>query len=512
MRNQVIVLKEKLKLICIIQSTCLFVWCARVCLLCFFMSATNAFSQIMQGTRNTIMFKSVITRNRIDVRILRNSIALKSSVGIQNDEIVPKIGLEIHAQLDINSKLFSQGGNVYQAASNSQVDLLDVALPGTLPKLNSRALELAIISSLGLKCTVQESIHFDRKNYFYADMPAGYQITQYNKPIAKEGYVDFVVNYYRKLDVVSSPYKSKLVSSLWLEEEKSRTTFEPYKKRSCIKQIQLEQDSAKTLTHIDEESQQSICDLVDYNRSGASLIEIVFEPDLTSQHEASSLVRELISVLQSLGTCRCELQEGTLRVDANVSISSLRGQEIKSAKVELKNLNSLKALNGGIRYEIERQAKIIESGEHVTSETRTYDTKLNITLPLRAKEETVDYRFVPDPNLPSLKLDDVYIRNISQKLSSRLTANIQKKKNTDCVAEEKLTFEIEDPDEIEMLCLDLIKKMKSTSKKYVRDGHNRHMFRMLDKLSEITNDKVDIYAAMKILDRLLRKPHSDEVK
>lgn len=191
-------------------------------------------------------------------------------------------------------------------------------------------------------------------------------------------------------------------------------------------------------------------------------------------------------------------------MDANVSVASLHGKEVNSSKVELKNLNSLKALNRGIQQEIERQVNVIESGGIVMSETRTYDTRLGLTLPLRAKEDTVDYRFVPDPNLPPLKLDRTYIESIKGVFDSRKAT----KTSLDEPAERRVQFEIEDSDEIRELCLDLIKKMKNISKRYARDGQSRHMFMMLDKLCETTNDKVDVYAAMRILDELLRTPQS----
>lgn len=456
------------------------------------------------------MMRSTFSLCRSNSNISANIWTSKLSSINHHDKVIPKIGLEVHAQLDLKSKLFSQGGNVYQAPSNSQLDLLDIALPGTLPKLNLEALNLAIVSSIGLNCEVKRFTHFDRKNYFYSDMPAGYQLTQFNHPIAIEGHIDFDVDSYRRF-AISSPYKNAIVSSLYLEKKRSQVEFKPYKKRSRIKQIQLEQDSAKTLTHTGDEKDQLVCDLVDYNRSGACLIEIVFEPDLTSHHEATSLVMELMSILKALGTCKCELQEGTLRVDANVSIQSLDGHEATgSSKVELKNLNSLKALNKGIQSEIERQVKILSTGGEIISETRTFDTKSGVTLPLRMKEETVDYRFVPDPNLPPLRLDRSFIESIRQSMLTRKAESSVQDEFRNCT-ENRVKFDIEHPNEIEVLCLDLIKKMKSISKRYARDGESRHMFMMLDKLCEINNDKVDVYAAMRILDKLLRKP-STQVK
>lgn len=318
-----------------------------------------------------------------------------------------KIGLEVHAQLNVCSKLFSQGGNTSQAQPNSQLDLLDIALPGVLPKFSQTSLRFAIISALGLNCTIQDEISFDRKNYFYSDMPAGFQITQYNRPLAKNGYVDFIVR---------THHRSQLTHSQQYDVMKHIyprvLDFEPYIKRSKIKQIQLEQDSAKSLHEEDSYS------LVDYNRSGASLIEIVFEPDLTSHHEASSLIRELIVILKALGTCECHLQEGSMRVDANISIDNYN-------RVELKNLNSLKALSKGIESEIQRQTSLVQNGKTIIQETRTFDTKSGKTIRLRLKEGVVDYRYVPEPSIPPLRIDQELISELSMKLPTKSSADLR---------------------------------------------------------------------------------------
>lgn len=318
-----------------------------------------------------------------------------------------QIGLEVHAQLKLNSKLFSQG-SAEPSAPNTSLDVFDICMPGTLPKLNQEAIRLAVMTGLALNCNIQSEIHFDRKNYFYSDMPAGYQITQYAKPIATDGHLDFITRSYQHTTVqFNQSYDMHRHVFPDSHQDEQLDSFSPYIKKSQIKQIQLEQDSAKTL-HADDAN----FDLVDYGRSGIALIEIVFEPDLSNEHEATALVKELVALLRDIGTCECELQEGGLRVDANVSI-------VGYERVELKNLNSLRALNHGIRHEIIRQSALIDSGGRVLRETRSYDSKTNETKLLRHKEDTVDYRYVPEPNIPPLMIDVVPASVVAKPLISR---------------------------------------------------------------------------------------------
>lgn len=319
-------------------------------------------------------------------------------------DVKPTIGLEVHAQLNIKSKLFSTGANSSSSPPNTQVDYLDICLPGSMPRLNSAAIDSAITAALGLNCSIQDVIHFDRKNYFYTDMPAGYQITQYNNPLAKQGYLDFLVtNYHHSRIAHSHPYD--VIKYVEGDDRRRFEGFKPYLKRSHIKQIQLEQDSAKTMGQTMADGITELNNLIDYNRSGSALIEIVFEPDLTDPNEASALVRELILLLRRLNVCDGQLQEGSLRVDANVSINSINGQVVDreiSRRVELKNLNSLKALCNGIKSEIKRQSKLIMNGQPVIQESRSYDSRKDKTSSLRLKEESVDYRYMPEPNVPPL--------------------------------------------------------------------------------------------------------------
>jgi aspartyl-tRNA(Asn)/glutamyl-tRNA(Gln) amidotransferase subunit B len=310
-----------------------------------------------------------------------SSVSQKSIEMIDENELNNKfsqyesvIGLEVHAQIASKSKLFSSSGTSYTSPPNSEVSFFDTALPGTLPVLNRRCVEAAIITGLALNCQIAKRSLFDRKHYFYADMPAGYQITQQRDPIARNGFIEFIVH---------NEYSNR----------------KPYLKRSNLKQIQLEQDSGKSLQ--DETNNRS---LVDLNRAGIALMEFVFEPDLRSADEAVCLVRELVLILKQIKTCTCKMEEGVLRVDANISVH--QHNQPFGVRTEVKNLNSFRFIQNAIQYEISRQISLIQSGGHVVNETRMYDMKLRQTFPMRDKEVVQDYRFMPEPNLPPLLLCD----------------------------------------------------------------------------------------------------------
>jgi len=282
------------------------------------------------------------------------------------------VGLEVHAQIQTESKLFSGSGNRFAAPANSLVSLFDCAIPGSLPVLNRKCVEAAIMTGLALSCQINLVSEFDRKHYFYADMPAGYQITQQRLPLASDGSLDFVVY---------NPAVNKT----------------PYQMKSAIKQLQLEQDSGKSLH--DEVINGS---LIDLNRAGVGLMEIVFEPDLSNGDEAVALVGELINILSVLQTCDCKMEEGSLRVDANVSVNETGGP--LGTRTEIKNLNSLRSVARSIDYEIRRHIQILEANGRVVNETRGYDPQLKRTVSMRDKETKQDYRFMPEPNLPPLRL------------------------------------------------------------------------------------------------------------
>ncbi|OWR52657.1 glutamyl-tRNA amidotransferase subunit B [Danaus plexippus plexippus] len=280
------------------------------------------------------------------------------------------VGLEVHAQLNTKSKLFSGAENTFGGLVNNCVSLFDAAIPGTLPVLNRKCVELGILTALALSCKVNEVSTFDRKHYFYADLPSGYQITQQRAPLASGGIINFQV---------FTPGIHK----------------KPYKKSSKIKQIQLEQDSGKSLH--DSELKRS---LVDLNRAGAPLIELVFEPDLEDGEEAAALVKELVLIVQRLGACSGRMEEGALRVDANVSLR--RFGDPLSTRTEIKNIGSVRGVAGAVHHEIERQRSILENGGRIINETRAWDATAKVTIPMRDKEVVQDYRYMPEPNLPPL--------------------------------------------------------------------------------------------------------------
>ncbi|XP_033183655.1 glutamyl-tRNA(Gln) amidotransferase subunit B, mitochondrial isoform X2 [Bombus vancouverensis nearcticus] len=289
-----------------------------------------------------------------------------------NLEWKPSVGLEIHAQISTESKLFSGSPTSFNHSVNSCVSLFDCAVPGTMPVLNKKCVEAGVLTALALSCEVNAVSMFERKHYFYSDLPAGFQITQQRKPLAVNGEIKFNV------------FKSGL-------HKKS------YSKSSKIKQIQLEQDSGRSLHN--EVFGRS---LIDLNRAGIPLMEFVFEPDLTNGEEAAALVQELCLILQLLGTCSCKMQEGALRVDANVSVSKPNAP--LGVRTELKNIGSISALNHAVEYEIKRQISILQKGGQVINETRAWNPINKNTILMREKEDKHDYRFMPEPNLPPLYL------------------------------------------------------------------------------------------------------------
>ncbi|XP_074551486.1 glutamyl-tRNA(Gln) amidotransferase subunit B, mitochondrial [Halichoeres trimaculatus] len=285
-------------------------------------------------------------------------------------QLVGVVGLEIHAQINSNTKLFSGSAVRFSAPPNSLVSFFDASLPGTLPVLNKRCVEAAVMTGLALNCTINKKSLFDRKHYFYADLPTGYQITQLRQPIAVDGMLAY--------SFLGGKRRSQVI-----------------RKSVKITQIQLEQDSGKSL-HDELRSQT----LIDLNRAGVGLMELVMEPDMSCGEEAAAAVRELQLILQALGTCRGNMSEGQLRVDANVSVH--KPGEPLGIRAEVKNINSVRYLAKAIDYEIQRQIDVLQRGGSVQNETRAYDSKSGVTIPMRDKEGLQDYRFMPEPNLPPL--------------------------------------------------------------------------------------------------------------
>lgn len=255
---------------------------------------------------------------------------------------------------------------------NSAVSFFDASTPGTLPVLNRECVASGMKTALALNCLVNPVSMFDRKHYFYADMPNGYQITQQRQPLAKDGRLDLLIL--------------------------GPNTKKPYRKSVRLIQLQLEQDSGKSLH--DEYAGQS---LVDLNRAGVPLMELVFAPDLSDGEEAAALVKELILILTRLGTCSCRMEEGALRVDANVSVNR-EGEEL-GTRTEIKNIGSVRAVANAISHEIQRQIRVKEEGGQIHNETRAWNANTRDTVSMRDKEVLQDYRFMPEPNLPPLHVN-----------------------------------------------------------------------------------------------------------
>jgi aspartyl-tRNA(Asn)/glutamyl-tRNA(Gln) amidotransferase subunit B len=276
----------------------------------------------------------------------------------------PVIGLEVHVQLLTNSKIFCACSNRFGDAPNSNTCPVCLGLPGTLPILNKRVVEMATRASLAINCTVHEHSRFARKNYFYPDLPKGYQISQYELPLATGG---------------------------WIEVE-----HDGAKKRIGITRLHLEEDAAKNLHEGFAESATKA--YIDYNRCGTPLCEIVSEPDMRAPEEAYAYLTTLRQILLYTGVSDCNMEEGSLRCDANVSVR-LRGTQQFGTKVEVKNLNSFRFLQKALEYEIERHITVIESGGRISQETRLWNQSANRTDSMRSKEKAHDYRYFPEPDL-----------------------------------------------------------------------------------------------------------------
>jgi aspartyl-tRNA(Asn)/glutamyl-tRNA(Gln) amidotransferase subunit B len=288
------------------------------------------------------------------------------------------IGMEVHAQVTSKSKLFSGASTEFGGAPNSHVSLVDAAMPGMLPVINEECVRQAIRTGLGLKAKINLKSVFDRKNYFYPDLPQGYQISQYKSPIVGEGEV--IVD---------------------LEGGEAVTVG--------IERLHLEQDAGKSLH--DRSPTQSYVDL---NRSGVALMEIVSKPDLRSAEEAKAFLAKLRSILRYLGTCDGDMEKGSLRADVNVSVRK-PGAPL-GTRCEIKNMNSIRFIGEAIEHEARRQIEIIEDGGAIDQETRLFDPNKGETRPMRSKEEAHDYRYFPDPDLLPLEFDQTYIDELDKHL------------------------------------------------------------------------------------------------
>jgi len=303
----------------------------------------------------------------------------------------PVIGLEIHAQIISNSKLFSGASTNFGSEPNTQVSLVDAAMPGMLPVINKVCIEQAIKTGLSLNAQINKRSVFDRKNYFYPDLPQGYQISQYTQPIVGKGSIE--------IDLKNG--NSKKID---------------------ITRLHLEQDAGKSIHDLDPNKTY-----IDLNRSGVALMEIVSEPDIRSAEEAQEYVKKLRSILRYIQTCDGNMEEGSLRCDVNISVK--KRNEDFGTRCEIKNVNSIKSIGQAIEHEFHRQVEIIESGDKVQQETRLFDEKKGETRPMRTKEEAHDYRYFPDPDLPPLEISSNLIGEIKKNLPE--LPDVKKKKLID---------------------------------------------------------------------------------
>ncbi len=291
----------------------------------------------------------------------------------------PVIGLEVHAQLKTRTKIFCSCPTDFGAPPNDQVCPICLGMPGVLPVLNRRAVELAVRAGIALNCEISETTKFDRKNYFYPDLPKDYQISQYDQPVCRQGH-------------------------LLIDGKEIR-----------IHRAHLEEDAGKLVHAGAAGLHGSDYSLVDYNRCGVPLLEIVSEPDIATAEEARSYLTELRNILRYVGVCDGDLEKGSFRCDANVSIRPV-GDEKLGTKAELKNMNRFRAVQRAIQYEIARQTEVLERGERVVQETRLWNEATATTYPMRSKEDAHDYRYFPEPDLVPLKIERAWVQEIAFRL------------------------------------------------------------------------------------------------
>jgi len=297
---------------------------------------------------------------------------------MKNDKYEVVIGLEVHAQLQTNSKLFCGDSTSFGAAPNTHISPITLAHPGTLPRMNKKAIEFAIKLGLALNCEIEQKNYFARKNYFYPDLPKGYQISQHTTPICKNGVVKINVN----------------------NEQRSVQ----------LNRIHIEEDAGKSLHDVDDNYTA-----IDLNRAGVPLLEIVSEPDLHSSEEAFAYITELRRLVRWLEICDGNMEEGSMRCDANISIR-LKGEKKLGTRVEVKNLNSIRNVKKAIDLEVNRLIDIVESGAYVIQETRSFDADNNTTFSLRSKEDADDYRYFADPDLTPFHITDQFLQAVKDSL------------------------------------------------------------------------------------------------
>ncbi|HEX6181009.1 MAG TPA: Asp-tRNA(Asn)/Glu-tRNA(Gln) amidotransferase subunit GatB [Chitinophagaceae bacterium] len=304
------------------------------------------------------------------------------------DQYEVVVGLEVHAQLLTQSKLFCGDSAAYGGEPNTHISPVTLGYPGTLPVLNRKAVEYAVRMGLACHCGITSTNYFARKNYFYPDLPKGYQLTQHTTPICTEGYVTIEVN--------------------------------GNQKNIRLNRIHLEEDAGKSLHDADPDA---TC--VDYNRAGVPLIEIVTEPDIRSGDEAYAYLTALRKLLRYLEICDGNMEEGSMRCDANISVRK-KGEVKLGTKVEVKNLNSIRNVKRAIEYEAERMTVMLQNGETIVQQTRSYDADRNTTFAMRTKEEANDYRYFPDPDLPPFVVTDAWVQEIRSLIPALPEARIER--------------------------------------------------------------------------------------
>ena len=289
------------------------------------------------------------------------------------------MGLEVHTELSTKTKIFCNCSTQFGGEPNTHVCEICSGMPGTLPLLNKKVVEYAVRTGLATNCTITQYNKFDRKNYFYPDLPKAYQISQLYLPICRNGYIEV-------------------------------DTADGEKKKIRIHEIHMEEDAGK-LIHDEWED----CTLVDYNRCGVPLLEIVSEPDFRSAEEVLQYLERLRAILQYIGASDCKMQEGSLRADINLSVRK-KGEEKFGVRTEMKNMNSFKAIQRAIEYESQRQIELLEEGGVVTQETRRWDDNKGVSTAMRSKEDAQDYKYFPEPDLPPIEISDEYIENIKKNM------------------------------------------------------------------------------------------------
>jgi aspartyl-tRNA(Asn)/glutamyl-tRNA(Gln) amidotransferase subunit B len=304
------------------------------------------------------------------------------------DKYTLVIGLEVHAQLLTKSKIYNTDANAFGSEPNTNLSVITLAHPGTLPKLNKKVVEFAIKMGLASHCAISKFNIFDRKNYFYPDLPKGYQLTQDRTPICKGGHIT--------------------------------VTLREGERNIKLNRIHIEEDAGKSI-HLEGESDT----LVDFNRAGVPLIEIVTEPDMRTSEEAAALLTEVRKLVRYLDICDGNMEEGSLRCDANVSVM-LKGATQYGKKVEIKNMNSIRNVQRAIEHEFDRQMGLLENGEIIISETRTFDANDGKTYGMRTKEELNDYRYFPDPDLSPMEVSDAWLNDIQSTMPELPRALYQK--------------------------------------------------------------------------------------